>query len=202
MTTRLLSPVLRSLVFPRHVTDTAKQQWRRSPGQYMSTSRASASSVSASVTASNLSSARQMLWPFRTRPFIWADLKPRTQSASSSTSTHFFSSTSLYPRSAFLHDFLSRFFATRAGFALRNTYYSRIRVPTQSRLGGSGSSGGGGRGSGYGPLQRVKALINALPPSVIVWTIIALNGIVFMAWQYAESSFVRSADEMRTQRSH
>lgn len=195
MTTRLLSPVLRSLVFPRHVAGAGKQQWGQHPGRHhLSTSQLSAGSVSALLTASNLSSStivRQVLWPFRLKPFIWTRLMTETQAAPSATPAHFFTSTSLYSRSAFLHDFLSRFSTTRAGLALRNTYYSRLRTPAQSRLGGSGSSGGGGGRNGFGFVQRVTALINALPSSVIVWTIIALNGIVFMAWQYAESSFVR-----------
>lgn len=201
MTTRLLSSAVRPLVCAKHVADVTRQRWQPFASFVpTSMSRNFVNSVfpSSSLTASNLSSgliARQMLWPFRSRSSIWAETGPKARTAStpSPPSLYFFSTTSLYRRSPFLHDVLARFASTRPGSALRNTYYSRSRVLTQSRLRGGGSSGGGG----FGPFQRIKTFINALPPSVIVWTIIALNGIVFLAWQYAESTLVGQNDGLR-----
>ncbi|KAF8313488.1 rhomboid-domain-containing protein, partial [Clavulina sp. PMI_390] len=56
--------------------------------------------------------------------------------------------------------------------------------------------GGSGRGTGGGPSwwRNVKAYINALPSNVLVWTIIGLNGAVFLMWQYASSSLQNFRD--------
>lgn len=92
-----------------------------------------------------------------------------------------------------LSDLLTKFASTRALWALRNTYYARIRGTAPTRYGGApggnwGSSGGGGGPSAW---RRLKAAINALPQSVLVWGIIGANAIVFLGWQYAEQSYVR-----------
>jgi hypothetical protein len=105
--------------------------------------------------------------------------------------TPFFSGN--YPRSILLNELLTKFSSTRTPLALRNTYYSRTRgtVPARSGriLGGNwGSSGGGGGSRAW---RRLKAAINALPQSVLVWGIIGANAIVFLGWQYAEQSYVR-----------
>ena len=86
------------------------------------------------------------------------------------------------------------FTSTRTPFALRNTYYSRSRSGASTRyngrLGGNWGGNSGGRGDGSNAWRRFKAAINALPQSALVWGIIGTNAIVFLAWQYAEQSYV------------
>ncbi|KAJ8469280.1 hypothetical protein ONZ51_g9103 [Trametes cubensis] len=61
--------------------------------------------------------------------------------------------------------------------------------------GRSGWSGGGGRPQGpQGPLQRIRARINAIPSKYIFWGIIGLNGLVFASWQLAHIEYESTRD--------
>lgn len=203
MATRLLSAAVRPLVSTPGFSNVARQNGHRVSTRCLWVPTASALGTEASTPFTNLHLNAKFLVHQLLRPFrlpVAATIYPSQISKTAVTteiarstfpsSTTFFSSSLQHSRSGFLNKLLSKFSSTRPSFALRNTYYSRTRdVAPRSRGGGFGGQSGGGRGLGV--WQRIKSFINALPSNVLVWTIIAANGLVFLGWQYAGSLFVR-----------
>ena len=61
------------------------------------------------------------------------------------------------------------FFSRSSALHVRNTYFPR------------GPPGGGSHPK-EGPFSRMKRIINTLPSNVILWTVLGLNGVVYLLW--------------------
>ncbi len=91
---------------------------------------------------------------------------------------------------------LSRFIQDRARYATHRS--GRLR-PVNPRNGGSGlfgsggfgSSGNGGSGSSGNGGGGKRPFLERLPDSVIIWGILGVNGLVYLAWQRASYDYVR-----------
>lgn len=83
---------------------------------------------------------------------------------------------------------LSRFVQDRARYATHRS--GRLR-PVSPRDGGSGSFGNGGSGSSGNGGGGKRPFLERLPNSAVIWGILGVNGLVYLAWQRASYDYVR-----------